>query len=120
MLFRSRPEPVDALAVYTAMNSVTFDFNGAMRSYGMFYTGFGLQVTAYLLFGAVLSWQLGTLAAAQAQAIQVLAWAFVAVQAAVLVLSALYFFVVPTAMSAVILVCVLWAAWKLRGARPMA
>jgi len=45
-----------------------------------------------------------------------LAWAFVIVQLAVLVLSVLYFFIVPTVMSAVIFVCLLWAAWLLRKA----
>jgi len=46
----------------------------------------------------------------------VLAWAFVAVQSASLVLSVLYFFLVPALLSAVIVVCLLWAAWLLRNA----
>ncbi len=111
-----RPESAEALAVYNAMNTVPFDFNGTVRSYAMFYTGFGLQVTAFLVFCALLAWHLGKLAANQPQAIGVLAWAFVAVQLAVLVLSALYFFVVPTVLCAVIFVCLLWAAWLLRNA----
>jgi hypothetical protein len=111
-----RPEQADALAVYNSMNSVTFDFNGTVRSYAQFYTGFGLQVTAYLVFGAYLAWHLGKLAASQPKAIGALAWVFVALQAAILVLSVLYFFVVPSVLSAVILVCLLWAAWLLRSA----
>jgi hypothetical protein len=111
-----RPSSAEGLAVYNAMNSVPFDFNGAVRSYSEFYTGFGLLVTAYLLFCAFLAWHLGSLAASQPKAIGALAWAFVTVQLASLVLSVLYFFFVPALLSAVILVCLLWAAWRLRKA----
>lgn len=109
-----RPESADGLAVFNAMNTVHFDFNGAPRSFADFYVGFGLDVTAYLLFSAVLAWHLGGLAASEPKAIGMLAWAFVSVQLAVLVLSVLYFFIVPTVMSAVILICLLWAALQLR------
>ena len=111
-----RPPSTEGLAVYNAMNSVHFDFNGAARSYGEFYTGFGLMVTAYLLFCAFLAWRLGSLAASQPKAIGVLAWAFVVVQLVILVLSVVYFFVVPVVLSGVIVVCLLWAAWLLRNA----
>ena len=109
-----RPESAEGLAVFDAMNSVHFDFNGAARSYGEFYKGFGLQVTGYLLFCAVLAWQLGSLGASPPRAIGVVAWAFVAVQLATLIFSVLYFFIVPTVLSAVILICLLWATWLLR------
>ena len=111
-----RPSSAEGLAVYSAMNGVHFDFNGAVRSYSEFYTGFGLLVTAYLLFCAFLAWHLGNLATSQPQAIGVLAWAFVTVQLANLVLSALYFFLVPALLSAATLVCLLCAAWQLRNA----
>jgi hypothetical protein len=111
-----RPASAEGLAVYDAMNKVSFDFNGALRSYAEFYVGFGLQVSAYLIFSAFLAWHLGWLAANQPRAIGLLAWAFAAVQLAVLVLSVLYFFLIPTVLSAVILVCLLWAAWLLRSA----
>jgi len=111
-----RPTSAEGLAVFNAMNSVAFDFNGAVRSYGEFYTGFGLQVSAYLVFCAFLAWHLGSIAASQPKAIGVLAWAFVVVQLAILVLSVLYFFLVPALLSAVILVCLVWAAWLLRNA----
>ena len=111
-----RPSSAEGLAVYNAMYSVPFDFNGAVRSYSELYTGFGLLVTVYLLFCAFLAWHLGSLAASQPKAIRVLAWAFVTVQLASFGLSVLYFFIVPALLSAVILVCLLWAAWKLRNA----
>jgi hypothetical protein len=113
-----RPESAEGRAVYEAMNGVHFDFDGAMRSYAEFYKGFGLQVTAFLLFCAFLAWHLGRLAASQPQAIGPLAWAFAAVQVANLVLSAVYFFVVPVVFSAVTVACLLWAAWLLRRRSP--
>ena len=112
-----RPESPEGLAVYASMHSVHFDFNGAPRSYAEFYEGFGLQVTAYLLFCAILAWHLGRLAASQPRAIGMLAWAFVLVQLATLILSVLYFFIIPVSMSAAILICLIWAAWLLRSSR---
>ena len=111
-----RPSSAEGLAVYNAMNSVRFDFNGAVRSYSDFYTGFGLMVTAYLLFCAFLAWHLGGLAASQSKTIGGLAWAFVAVQLASLALSVIYFFLLPALLSAVVLVCLLVAAWQIRKA----
>ena len=109
-----RPESPEGLAVFNAMNHVHFDFNGAPRSYADFYVGFGLLVTAYLLFSAVLAWHLGGLAVSQPRAIGMLAWAFALLQLVNLVLSILYFFIVPATMSAAVLVCLLWAAWLIR------
>ena len=59
-----KPPTPESTAVRDAMNSVQFEFKGASYSYGNFYTGFGLTITAYLLFAAFLSWHLGTLASA--------------------------------------------------------
>lgn len=109
-----RPESAEGIAVVDAMSAVHFDFNGSTRSFAMFYRGFGLQITAFLVFCAVLAWHLAKLSAGQPGSIGALAWAFVALQLAILTLSALYFFVVPTVMCTVIFVCLLWAAWLLR------
>jgi hypothetical protein len=108
-----RPASAEGLAVYDAMNSVRFEFDGAAHSYAGFYTGFGLTVTAYMLFSAFLAWHLGSLAARQPQAIGALAWVFAAVQVACLVLSVLYFFLVPIVFSAVVVACLVGAAWRL-------
>lgn len=53
-----KPASPEGLAVRDAMNSVRFEFKGASHSYGGFYTGFGLTVTAYLVFSAFLAWHL--------------------------------------------------------------
>jgi hypothetical protein len=109
-----RPSSTEGLAVLESMRSVLFDFNGRSSSYGQFYNGFGLIVTAYLLFSSFLAWHLGSVARTQPQTIGMLAWAFVAVQLACLILNLLYFFLVPVLFSAVVVVCSAWAAWLLR------
>ena len=111
-----KPATAEGLAVRDAMNAVQFEFKGAYYSYGRFYTGFGLTITAYLLFSAFLAWHLGALAASQPQSIGALAWAFVAVQLACLALSVTYFFLLPALLSGVVVICLAWAAWLLRNA----
>jgi hypothetical protein len=111
-----RPASAEALAVHNAMKSVTFDFNGVVRTYGEFYMGFGLQISAYLVLGAFLAWHLSNQASNQPRSIAPLAWAFVTAQLAIFILSARYFFIVPATLCAVIFICLLVAAWRLRKA----
>jgi hypothetical protein len=110
-----KPASAEGLAVRDAMNTVQFDFKGTSYTYGGFYNGFGLTVTAYLLFAAYLAWHLGGLAASQPQSIGALGWVFAAVQLACVVLSVAYFFLVPALFSGLVVVCLAWAAWLLRG-----
>jgi hypothetical protein len=105
-----QPPTSDGLAVYAAMNSVHFDLSGSSRSYTELYTGFGLTVTAYLLFAAFLAWHLGSLARTQPRAIGALAWVFVAVQLAGLGLSMRYFFLLPMLFGGVVVLLLAWAA----------
>ncbi|HYL72449.1 MAG TPA: hypothetical protein VEY89_14205, partial [Candidatus Dormibacteraeota bacterium] len=107
----------EGMAVFDAMNAVHFEFQGGKYSYAGFYTGFGLMVTAYMLFSAFLAWHLGTVAAFQPRSIRALAWVFAAVQLACFVLSVVYFFVVPALFSGVVVMCLVWAAWLLRHVR---
>lgn len=106
-----KPPSAEGMAVREAMSTVTFDFKGRLYSYGDFYRGFGLFVTAHLLFSAFLAWYLGGAAAREPAAFVALAWAFVAVQLACLGLSVRYFFLVPALMSGIICLCLAWAAW---------
>jgi hypothetical protein len=100
--------------VREAMDNVHFQFMGANCSFGGFYIGFGLLFTAYLLFSAFLAWHLGGLARKNPQAIGALGWSFFAVQAASLALSWTYFFIAPVAISALVAVCLGWAAWLVK------
>lgn len=100
----------EALAVREAMDSVHFQVRGASFSYGGFYVGFGLYVTAYVLFSAFLAWHLSGLAARDPRAIGALGWAFFAVHLAGLALSCIYFSAVPAVFSALLAACLGWAA----------
>src|SRR5579864_7866946 len=79
------PTP-EAVAVRDAMKNVHFQLGSASFSYEGFYVGFGLFVTAYMLFSAFLAWHLGVLAARSPLAIGALSWSFFTLQAASLVL----------------------------------
>jgi len=105
-----KPPTSEASAVFAAMNSTAFRVGSSSVSYGAFYRGFGLYVSAYLLFSAFLSWYLGGLASNLPQAIGYLGWIFLALQLASLTLSWLYFSTIPTIFSAVLAICLGWAA----------
>jgi len=111
-----KPPTPESAAVRDAMNMVQFEFKGANYSFGNFYIGFGLTITAYLLFAAFLSWHLGTLASAHPQSIGALGWAFAIVQGACLVLSLRYFFLLPAILSGVVVLGLVWAAWLVNNA----
>ncbi len=111
-----RPRTAEGLAVYNAMNSVRLVTN-ADYTYGKFYTGFGLFVTAYMLFSAFLAWQLGGLARKLPESAGALGWGLFTVQLACLALSGIYFGGPQVAFSSVTVVCLGWAAWSVQGAK---
>jgi hypothetical protein len=106
--------------VREAMDHVHFQLMGSNCSYGGLYVGFGLLLTAYLLFSAFLAWHLGGLARRNPQAIGALAWSLFTVQVVNLALSWMYFFPAPVAMSALVAICLGWAAWLVPGAKARA
>jgi hypothetical protein len=112
-----KPPTAEALAVRDAMTNVHFHVGHATFSYGNFYIGFGLYVTAYLLFSAFLAWHLGGLARSSPQAVGALGWVFCGVQVASLILSASYFSVVPAVLSGLLAACLGCAAAKVETAR---
>ncbi len=113
---RFKPSSPEALAVRDAMDSVRFQVGRSSFSYGGFYMGFGLIITVYLLFAAFLAWHLGALAGADPRAISALAWVFFAVQVVSLVLSWINFSGAPPMLSALVAVCLGWAAWLVQRA----
>lgn len=106
---------VDSLL--TSMKSTHFNIQGFSRSYWEFFVGFGLFVTVFLLFAAVLAWQLGGVATETLVRMRVIAWTFALCFAAITVLSWRYFFAIPLVFSFVITVCLILAAW--RPAKPL-
>ncbi len=108
---RFTPPSAEGRAVYESMNSVHFQVKGSSFSYGGFYRGFGLSITVNMLFSAFLCWYLGALAGSNPQASATLGWALCAVQVVSLVLSWVYFSAVPATLSAIVAVCLGWAAY---------
>jgi hypothetical protein len=94
-----------------SMRSIHFDVQGFSRTYWDFYVGFGLFVSVFLVFAAVLAWQLGGLAPGTLALIRGPAWGLVICFAAVTILSWRYFFIVPIVFSILITLCLTAAAW---------
>ncbi len=107
------PTP-EGLAVREAMAKVTFSVGGRTFSYERFYIGFGLFITASLLFSAFISWYLSVLARTNPEVIGSLGWAFFLLQVASLVLSWLFFFPITAVFSGLVAFCVGWAAWLIK------
>ena len=101
MLERGTKGP-DVDAVVASMHSVHFNIMGAQRSLWDFYFGFGMLLTVFLLFSAVLAWQLGGLARESAAAARRLAGPFAACQVVVAVFGWTHFFLAPAITSTLI------------------
>jgi hypothetical protein len=100
---------VDALL--GSMRSIHFAVQGFSRSYWDFFVGSGLFVGVFLLFAAVLAWELGRLPAETLARLRGIAWAFALCFAVVTFLSWRYFFILPIVFTATITVCLIAAAW---------
>jgi hypothetical protein len=111
---RFRPPTPEGVAVRDSMAGVRFAVGGRTYTYAGFYKGFGLFVTAYLLFSAFLAWHCGGLARTAPSSLGSLGWVFFAVEVATLMLSAMYFFPVTAVFSAVVALCLGGAAWLAR------
>jgi hypothetical protein len=109
-----RPPTPEGLAVWDAMNHVHFHVDGSDFSYGVFYIGFGLSATVSMLFQSYIAWHLGALARNNPKAIGAFGWAFTLVQVAGLILSLKYFAAIPAILSAIVVLCLGWAAWQVR------
>jgi hypothetical protein len=100
---------VDALL--GSMRSIHFDLQGFSRTYWDLFVGAGLFVSVFLLFAAVLAWQLASLPAATLALMRDTAWAFALCFAAITVVSWRYLFLLPIAFSILITLCLTAAAW---------
>ena len=103
---------VDRLLV--SMHSTHFNVQGFSRTYWDFFVGSGFFVSVFLLFAAVLAWQLGGLSAETLALMRGPAWALALCFAAVTVLSGIYFFALPIIFTFLITVCLVAAAWLSR------
>jgi hypothetical protein len=106
-----KPATPEGLFVRESMEKVHFSVGSKSYNYAGFYTGFGLYITAYLLFSAFLAWHLAGTVGQNPGAIGLLGWAFFALQVVGLVLSWIYFAPITVVFSAVVALCLGWAAW---------
>ena len=100
---------VDALI--GSMRSIHFDAQGFSRTYWDFFVGFGLFVSVFLLFAAVLAWQLGGLSKETLRLMPTVTWTLAICFVGLTVLSWMYFFTLAIIFSAVISLCLVLAAW---------
>jgi hypothetical protein len=99
-------------AVIGSMQSVHFDAQGFNRTYWDIFSAFGLSFSVFLVFAAVLAWQLGGLPAGTLAPFERLtAWALAISFAAVTALIWRYAFSTPIVFSILITVCLIAAAW---------
>jgi hypothetical protein len=109
--FRQNNPEWGADAVLGLMRSVHFDAQGFTRTYWDFFSAFGLFVSVFLLFAAVLAWLLGGLPAETLARVRSIAWALAICFVAITALSWRYVFTIPIVFSALITVCLTAAAW---------
>jgi hypothetical protein len=103
-----KPTTAEGLAVKSAMDGVTFPFGSTVRSYGDLYRGFGIFVTAYLLFAALVAWQLPAMLATSRETYRVLAVGLLAAQTATVALSFIFFATPQAIFSIVVVLCLVW------------
>lgn len=84
-------------AVFEAMKTVHFDFNGSDSTWYGFWFGFGLMTSAYLSMSAFIAGWLDRIPMQNFRLVAPIAWALTFTQAANAILSILYFFAGPAA-----------------------
>ena len=109
--FRQNNPAWGADAVLVLMRSVHFDALGFNRTYWDFFSAFGFFFSVFVVFAAVLSWQLSSLPAETLARIRGIAWALAICFVAVTALSWTFAFTIPIVFSTLITMCLITAAW---------
>lgn len=97
-------DPQEA-AVFAAMQGFRFPVMGFQRTYWDFFRGFALIVTVQLLLMAAIAWQLGTISKQSRRLALPMAVTLQLGCVGLLILSWLFFFGAPIAISAMAVVC---------------
>jgi hypothetical protein len=109
--FRQNNPDWGADAVLALMRSVHFNALGFNRTYWDFFSAFGFFFSVFLVFAAVLAWQLSRLPAEILARIGNIAWALAICFLAVTALSCKFAFTIPIVFSTLITGCLIAAAW---------
>ena len=108
--FRQNNPEWGADAVLSLMRSVHFNAQGFTRTYWDFFSAFGLFFSVFLLFAAVLAWQLAGLPPETLARVRSIAWALALCFVALTALTGIYAFTTPLVFSTVITICLIAAA----------
>ena len=92
------------------LKRTVFPIQGFERTYYGFYVGSGLFVAVFMLFTAVVAWELGRLPEATLAQLPWLRWGLALAYAGSLLISLRYFFMAPLIFSALIFLCLAAAA----------
>ena len=109
--FRQNNPAWGVSSVIDLMRSIHFDAQGFNRTYWDFFSAFGFFFSVFLLFAAVLAWQLSSLPAEIFARMRRTAWALAISFVAVTVLSFRYAFAIPIVFSTLITMCLIAAPW---------
>ena len=93
-----------------SLRSIRFETQGFTRNYLDFFVGFGLFASVFLIFAAVLAWQLGGLSPQTLSSLRGCAWSLAACFLFLTFLCWRYFFAAPVIFSAIITVVLTTAA----------
>ena len=113
-----RPSSAAGQAVWSAMREVHFTEGHSSFSYGNFYIGFGLSITASQLFNAWLAWCLSGMAERREQGTFPIAVGLLILELIGAALSLRYFSAGPVIFSLVAAGCFLMAILSLGRVRP--
>ena len=108
--FRQSDPEWGVASLIDSMRSIRFDAQGFNRTYWDFFSAFGFFFSVFLLFAAVLAWQLARLPAEIVGHMRGTAWTLAICFAATTALSWRYAFTTPIIFSALITVCLISAA----------
>ena len=107
--FRQNVPEWGVTSVIDLMRSIHFDAQGFNRTYWDFFSAFGLYFSVFLLFSAVLAWQLAGLPAEIFSRMRSTACALAICFAAVTALSFRYAFTIPIVFSSLVTLCLIAA-----------
>ena len=99
-------------ATIGTLKATQFRVQGMTRTYWDFFSGFGFFVTVFLLFAAILAFQLGGLPKESSRSLGLVRWMFAACFLVITLLTWRYFFVVPLVFSSLVALCLALAAWS--------
>ena len=108
--FRQNNPEWGADAVLSLMRSVHFNAQGFTRTYWDFFSAFGLFFSVFLLFAAVLAWQLAGLPPEIAARVRSISWSLAICFVALTALTWKYAFTTPLVFSMLITICLIAAA----------